>query len=195
MYVQATDSSWVNLQWSVHPWNRFHGWTFHQPLKKKREFFQWVEKILLSSWPTNETVFWKDKFWCVHKRSCIITNDVSLEMKFSGHWKTFEGWNWRTCFFFRYNESFLLKNISFTLATEFVHRTKNKIVFTTQCCFEKRTWKWQWKTTKSFTAKSSRILEDFLDPSLGKRRNFESCIFFLVWWNEIGRNTFPIDRH
>ena len=55
--------------------------------------------MLLSSCPTNETVFWKEKFWCVHKRSCIITNDVSLEMKFSGHWKTFEGWNWRTCFF------------------------------------------------------------------------------------------------
>ena len=44
MYVQATDSSWVNLQWSVHPWNRFHGWTFHQPLKKKREFLNELKK-------------------------------------------------------------------------------------------------------------------------------------------------------
>ena len=39
--------------------------------------------------------------------------------------------------------------------------TEQKNVFTTQCCFKKRTWKWQWKNTKSFTAKSSRILEDF----------------------------------
>ena len=73
-----------------------------------------------------------------------------------------------------------------------------KIVFTTQCCFEKRTWKWHWKKTKSFTAKSRRILEDFswtLRLHWGKRRNFESFIFSLVWWNEIGRNTFPIDRH
>ena len=65
--------------------------------------------------------------------------------------------------FFRHYESFLLKNISFTLATDFVHRKKN--VFTTQCCFEKRTWKWQWKNTKSFPAKSSRILEHFFDLS------------------------------
>ena len=40
MYVQATDSSLVNLQWSVHPWNRFHGWTFHQPLKKWKFFYE-----------------------------------------------------------------------------------------------------------------------------------------------------------
>ena len=62
----ATDSSLVNLQWSVHPWNRFHGWTFHQQFKKYEKktvfVFPWVEKKVLSSCPTNETVFWKDKF-------------------------------------------------------------------------------------------------------------------------------------
>ena len=103
--------------------------------------------------------------------------------------KTFEGWK-RTCLYFRHNEPFLLKNISFTLATDFVHRKKN--VFTTQCCFEKRTWKWQWKKTKSFTAKSSRILEDFLDPSWENKEISKVLLFFLVWWNEIGRNTFPL---
>ena len=72
-------------------------------------------------------------------------------------------------FLFRRNDSFLLKHISFTLATDFVHRTNKKNVFTTQCCFKKRTWKWQWKNTKSFTAKSSRILEDF---------------WILIWENE-----------
>ena len=30
-------------------------------------------------------------------------------------------------FFCRHNESFLLKNISFTLATDFVHRTQKKM--------------------------------------------------------------------
>ena len=70
--------------------------------------------------------------------------------------------------------------------------TEKKNVFTTQCCFEKRTWKWQWKKTKSFTAKSSRILEDFLDPSWENKEISKVLLFFLVWWNEIGRNTFPL---
>ena len=72
-------------------------------------------------------------------------------------------------------------HLQLNLSTE-----QKKIVFTTQCCFEKRTWKWQWKTTKSFTAKSSRILEDFYEPFIfGKTKKFRKFYIFscLVKWN------------
>ena len=89
-----------------------------------------------------------------HHERCFVGDEVFWSLK--DFWRIKKD-------FFRHYESFLLKNISFTLATDFVHRKKN--VFTTQCCFEKRTWKWQWKNTKSFPAKSSRILEHFFDLS------------------------------
>ena len=89
---------------------------------------------------------------------------------------------------------------AFSFEKHFLHTCnwfcpQKKNVFTTQCCFEKRTWKWQWKKTKSFTAKSSRILEDFLDLSWENEEISKVVHFFFVWWNEIGRNNFPFERH
>ena len=147
MYVQATDSSLVNLQWSVHPWNRFHGWTFHQPLKKKREFLNELKKSFCHLDLQMKQCFGRTSF------------DVFTKVLASSRTMFRRRWSFLVTkrllkdekgLFFRHYESFLLKNISFTLATDFVHRKKN--VFTTQCCFEKRTWKWQWKNTKSFPA-------------------------------------------
>ena len=147
MYVQATDSSLVNLQWSVHPWNRFHGWTFHQPLKKKWKFFYELKKCFCHLVLQIKQCFGRTSF------------DVFTKVLASSRTMFRRRWSFLVTkrllkdekgLFFRHYESFLLKNISFTLATDFVHRKKN--VFTTQCCFEKRTWKWQWKNTKSFPA-------------------------------------------
>ena len=67
MYVQATDSSLVNLQWSVHPWNRFHGWTFHQPFKKKWKFFYELKKCFCHLVPQIKHCFGRTSFYVFTK--------------------------------------------------------------------------------------------------------------------------------
>ena len=60
-----------------------------------------------------------------------------------------------------------------------------------------------WKKDVKMTVKEYKIISSIVKsyfrtlfwPFLEKRRNFEKYILCLVWWNEIGRNTFPIDRH
>ena len=149
-------------------------------------FFLTNEKILLSSWPTNETVFWKEKFWCVHKRSCIITNDVSLEMKFSGHWKTFEGWNWRTCFFFVTMSLFFWKtfpsHLQLNLCTE---QQQKKCIHNSMLL---------WKTDVKMTVKEDKMIYSKVKSyfrrllrtlHFGKTKKFRKFYIFscLVKWN------------
>ena len=120
MYVQATDSSLVNLQWSVHPWNRFHGWTFHQPLKKWKFFYE-LKKCFCHLVPQIKQCFGRTSF------------DVFTKVLASSRTMFRRRWSFLVTkrllkdekgLFFRHYESFLLKNISFTLATDFVHRKK-----------------------------------------------------------------------
>ena len=114
-----------------------------------------------------------------HER-CFVGDEVFWSLK--------DFWRLKKDFFLFFSLHWV-----FSFEKHFLHtcnwicpQNKKKIVFTTQCCFEKRTWKWQWKTTKSFTAKSSRILEDFYEPFIfGKTKKFRKFYIFscLVKWN------------
>ena len=157
MYVQATDSSLVNLQWSVHPWNRFHGWTFHQPLKNENFSMSWKNAFVILSYKWN-SVLEGQVLMCSqrvlhHHERCIVENEVFWSLK--DFWRTK-----KDLFFFPSQWVFSFEKHFLHTCNWFCSQNK-KNVFTTQCCFKKRTWKWQWKNTKLFTAKSNRILEDF----------------------------------
>ena len=90
-----------------------------------------------------------------HHERCFVGDEVFWSLK--------DFWRMKKDFFFVTVSLFFWK--TFPSHLQLILSTEKKNVFTTQCCFEKRTWKWQWKNTKSFAAKSSRILEHFFDLS------------------------------
>ena len=90
-----------------------------------------------------------------HHERCFVGDEVFWSLK--------DFWRMKKDLFFFVTISFFFEKHFLHTCNWFCPQKKN--VFTTQCCFEKWTWKWQWKNTKSFPAKSSRILEHFFDLS------------------------------
>ena len=78
-----------------------------------------------------------------HHERCFVGDEVFWSLK--DFWRM----KLKDLFFFRYNESFLLKNISFTLATEFVHRTKKNCIHNSMLL---------WKTDVKMTVKDDKII-------------------------------------
>ena len=90
--------------------------------------------------------------------------------------------------------------VSITFATELVHKKQKekKIEASTHCCFWKTnlTGKMTVERRQNHLRQSQLIFQKTFRTLPQKWRNFQGCIFFLVWveaQNEIGRNSFRID--
>ena len=167
MYVQATDSS--SAKWKF--FYELKKCFCHLVLQMKECFVRTRFDVFTKGLASSRKMFRRKWSFLVTKRLLKDEKGLFFVTMSLFFWKTFPS------------------HLQLILSTE------KKNVFTTQCCFEKRTWKWQWKNTKSFPAKSSRILEHFFDLSWKNEEISKNIYCVLFWWNEIGRNTFPIDRH
>ena len=117
-----------------------------------------------------------------HHERCFVGDEVFWSLK--------DFWRMKLkdlfCFFFVTMSLFLLKNSSFTLATEFVHRTHNKKVCTTQCWFEKRDVKMTVKEDKIIYSKVKLYCRRLLRTlHFWENEEISKVLYFccLVKWN------------
>ena len=160
--------------------------------RKPVQIFPWVDKKKqVSILPTSETVF----FWNISFD--VFTSDLApSRMIFGKRWpflvtksSTFK--EAKRLYFFVTLEFF----VSITFATELVHRSK-KNEASTHCCFEKQTLKMTVERRQNHLRQSQLIFQKTFRTLSQKWRNFEGCLFFLLWveaQNEIGRNSFRND--
>ena len=81
-------------------------------------------------------------------------------------------------------------------ATELVHKKQKKIEASTHCCFWKTNLKMTVERRQNHLRQSQLIFQKTFRTLPQKWRNFQGCIFFLLWveaQNEIGRNSFRND--
>ena len=85
--------------------------------------------------------------------------------------------------------------VSITFATKLVHKRK-KNEASTHCCFWKTNLKMTVERRQNHLRQSELIFQKTFRTLPQKWRNFQGCLFFLLWveaQNEIGRNSFRID--
>ena len=153
-------------------------------------FFPRVEKnafvILSYKWNSvlkGQVLMCSQKFLHYHER-CFVGDEVFWSLKD----------------FWRMKKDFFPSPWVFSFEKHFLH-TCNWFCPQKKKCTHNSTL--LWKKDVKMTAKENKIISSKVKsyfrtlfwPFLEKRRNFEKYILCLVWWNEIGRNTFPIDRH
>ena len=160
--------------------------------RKPVQIFPWVDKKnQVSILPTSETVF----FWNISFD--VFTSDLApSRMIFGKRWpflvtksSTFK--EAKRLYFFVTLEFF----VSITFATELVHRSKKKWGVNSLLL-----WKTNLKMTverrQNHLRQSQLIFQKTFRTLPQKWRNFEGCLFFLLWveaQNEIGRNSFRND--
>ena len=174
----------------------FHVWTFTEQVHKQRkkassDFSLSQKKKQVSILPTSETVF----FWNI---SFDVFWDISLT---HGLW-------WARTFFWSL-QAVLLKEakrlyffvtieffVSITFATELVHRSNKKKWGVNSLLLWKTNLKITVERRQNHSRRSQLIFQKTFRTLPQKWRNFQGCLFFLLWveaQNEIGRNSFRND--
>ena len=167
-------------------------WTSTQATKESqfRFFLELTKKYQVSILPTSETVF----FWSISFD--VFTSDLA------------HAWSLVSNDLFRSLKALLFKEakrLYFCVTMEFFRfyhicngtcPQKKKIEVSTHCCFWKTNLKMTVERRQNHLRQSQLIFQKTFRTLPQKWRNFQGCLFFLLWveaQNKIGRNSFRND--
>ena len=163
-------------------------WTSTQATKESQfRFFLELTKNTKSPPCTQvkQFFFLKHQFWCVHEWS-LVSDDLFCSLK------AFLLKEAKRLYFFVTMEFF----VSITDLQRNLSTRSKKNEASTHCCFWKTNLKMTVERRQNHLRQSQLIFQKTFRTLPQKWRNFQGCIFFLVWveaQNEIGRNSFRID--
>lgn len=160
--------------------------------RKPVQIFPWVEKKIPSLHLAHKwnSFFLKHQFWCVLRHQSHTWSLVSEDLFWSLQAVLLK--EAKRLYFFVTIEFF----VSITFATKLVHRRKKKNEASTHCCFWKTNLKITVERRQNHSRQSQLIFQKTFRTLPQKWRNFQGCLFFLLWveaQNEIGRNSFRND--
>ena len=144
--------------------------------------------------PGSNKSFWKTSFDVLMEWSCIITHGVRQLFLVTNHvrfWKKQNALllcqNW---IFFKNSVYHICNGFLRKLSTE---KKKKWIINST--LFLKKTLCWRWKEQNHFQLSQShfRRLSAFMQKNEEISKFFILCLVLEEVWNEIGRNSFPVD--
>ena len=178
----------------------FHVWTFTEQVHKRRkkkpvQIFPWVDKkkYQVSILPTSETVF----FWSISFD--VFTSDLAPTT-----WSLVGDdlfWSLKSITFEGSKKALLFVTMEFFRVYHICNGTcpqeEKKIEASTHCCFWKTNLKMTVERRQNHLRQSQLIFQKTFRTLPQKWRNFQGCIFFLVWGeaqNENCRNSFRNDR-
>ena len=173
----------------------FHVWTFTEQVHKQRKkassdfSLSWQKKTSLHLAHKWNSFFLKHQFWCVLRHQSHTWSLVSEDLFWSLQAVLLK--EAKRLYFFVTIEFF----VSITFATKLVHRRK-KNEASTHCCFWKTNLKITVERRQNHSRQSQLIFQKTFRTLPQKWRNFQGCLFFLLWveaQNEIGRNSFRND--
>ena len=173
----------------------FHVWTFTEQVHKQRKkassdfSLSWKKKTNLHLAHKWNSFFLKHQFWCVLRHQSHTWSLVSEDLFWSLQAVLLK--EAKRLYFFVTIEFF----VSITFATKLVHRRKKKKA-STHCCFWKTNLKMTVERRQNHFRQSELTFQKTFRTLPQKWRNFQGCLFFLLWveaQNEIGRNSFRND--
>ena len=156
--------------------------------RKPIQIFPLVDKkYQVSILPTSETVFFlKHQFWCVLRHQSHTSEDLFWSLQAVLLKKA------KRLYFFCHNRIFRVYHI----CNETCPQKKKKNEASTHCCFWKTNLKMTVERRQNHLRQSQLIFQKTFRTLPQKWRNFQGCLFFLLWveaQNEIGRNSFRND--
>ena len=159
--------------------------------RKPVQIFPWVEKKRTSLHLAHKwnSFFLKHQFWCVLRHQSHTWSLVSEDLFLVTTSSTFEGS--KKALLFCHNRIFRVYHICNETCPE-----KKKNEASTHCCFWKTNLKITVERRQNHSRQSQLIFQKTFRTLPQKWRNFQGCLFFLLWveaQNEIGRNSFRND--
>ena len=176
----------------------FHVWTFTEQVHKQRKksssdfSLSWQKKNKSPSCPqvkqffSETSVLMCSRVILHHHAWSLVSDDLFWSLKAVLLKEA------KRLYFFVTMEFF----VSITFATELVHKKQKKIEASTHCCFWKTNLKMTAERRQNHLRQSQLIFQKTFRTLPQKWRNFQGCLFFLLWveaQNEIGRNSFRND--
>ena len=150
------------------------------------QIFPWVCIL-----PTSETVFFSETSVLMCSETSVSHMVFGKRGPFFGHYKQYF-WRKQKGFTFLSQSNFsCLSHLQRNLSTE---EKKNEA--STHCCFWKTNLKMTVERRQNHLRQSELIFQKTFRTLPQKWRNFQGCLFFLLWveaQNEIGRNSFRND--